>query len=122
MITEQIAEGSGRALDFSNHFGARAHQTQRSGTTSALPTIAECDEMLRRQTRVLEAMNRIRDVVVTQQHAMAEQRSRDEAKKASQAEFSDDINGYPDKSDGSGGFAGADPKKRRGVSGIGSLD
>ena len=117
----QIAEGAGRALDFSRHFGATAHQTQRSGPVpGSLPTLAECDELIRRQSRVLESMTRLRDVIVKQQ-VLAEQRTRDEVSKAS-SEYGDDGHAYLDKLDGSvngsGGFAGGDPKKRRGVSSI----
>ena len=74
--------------------------------------------MLQRQRGVLEAMARIREVVLThQQHAMAEQRSLEEAQQANLTEFPSEINGYQEKSDGSGGFAGPDNKKpRRGVS------
>lgn len=81
---------------------------------NSLPNMAEVDEMLRRQTRVVEALNRIKDVVITQQHALAEQRNRDEANKVS-SDFGEDGSGYSDKADGAGGFAGPDSKKRRGV-------
>ena len=111
----QIAEGSGRALEFSRHHGAKAHQAQRSGPLTALPTLAECDDMIRRQNLVLGAMDRIREVVIAQQHALAEQRSRNEASKARQSELSDDSASFSEKQEGGGGFAGADPKKRRGV-------
>ena len=72
--------------------------------------------MIRRQNLVLAAMDRIRDVVVAQEHARAEQRSRDEASKARQSELSEDSASFHEKQEGGGGFAGADPKKtRRGV-------
>ena len=70
--------------------------------------------MIRHQTRVLDSMARIRDIILTQQHALAEQRSRDQAYKPP-SEFSDDAIAYQDKLEGGGGFAGADAKKRRGV-------
>ncbi|MCJ1374494.1 hypothetical protein MMC20_005726 [Loxospora ochrophaea] len=110
----EIAEGSGRALDFSRHYGNRAHHSQRSGPLpGSLPSLTECDEMIRHQHRVLDSMARIREVIITQQHALAEQRTRDQAQKAP-SEFSDEANSYQDKLEGAGGFAGADPKKRRG--------
>lgn len=98
-----------------------------------MPSVPECDEMIRRQTRVLEAMNRIRDVVVAHQTAKDEQRTREEATKANLqlqmaqgGEFGGPgstgedggavyANGV-DKGEGGGGFAGAEAKKRRGVS------
>ncbi|MCJ1351442.1 MAG: hypothetical protein MMC33_001426 [Icmadophila ericetorum] len=110
----EIAEGSGRAIDFSQHYGTRAHHNQRSGLLpGSLPSLAECDEMMRQQHRVLDSLTRIRDVIVNQQHALAEQRNRDEASKAS-SEFGEEGNTSQEKPEGGGGFAGSDSKKRRG--------
>ena len=81
---------------------------------SVLPSLSEIDDMLRRQSRVLESLSRIKEVVITQQHALAEQRNRDEANKVS-SDYGEDGSGYSDKADGAGGFAGPDSKKRRGV-------
>lgn len=111
----QIAEGSGRALDFSKHYGSRAHQTQRSGPVpGSMPTLAECDELMSYQKRVLESMQRIKDVIIEQQQALAEQRNYENSYKPS-AEPDDDGASYHDKLEGGGGFAGAEAKKRRGV-------
>ena len=82
---------------------------------SALPKLEEVDDMIRRQNRVLDSMMRIREVVIAQQHALAEQRSRDEANKAHQSEYDGDHGPYQEKQEGGGGFAGPDPKKKRGV-------
>ncbi|KAI4208481.1 MAG: hypothetical protein LQ348_000143 [Seirophora lacunosa] len=110
----EIAEGSGRALDFCKHYGSRAHQTQRSGPVpGSMPTLAECDELMDKQRRVLESMQRIKEVVVAQQHALAEQRNYENSYKPS-AEPDDDGANFHDKSEGGGGFAGAEAKKRRG--------
>ena len=88
---------------------------QRSGIQpSSLPTLNECDDIIKQQHKVLDAMARIRDVIINQQHALAEQRTRDEANK-DPSEYGDDGPLGQDKSEGSGGFAGADLKKRRGV-------
>lgn len=113
----QIAEGSGRGLEFSRHFGTQSHQTQRSGPLAgSLPSLTECDEMIRQQTQVLDAMSRIRDVICKQQQALLEQRNYDQQNyKAPPSEADDnESNSYMDKLEGSGGFAGADAKKRRG--------
>jgi hypothetical protein len=80
-----------------------------------MPSLIEVEEMMRQQTRVVESFARIREVIVTQQNAMAEQRSRDEANKQS-SDYNDDGSGYSGKEEGGGGFSGADAKKRRGVS------
>ena len=103
-------------MDFSRHYGNCAHQNQRSGPSpGSIPSLQECEELLRQQTGVLDAITRIREGIITRQHqALAEQRSQDQAYKGS-SEFGDDGSAYQDKLDGSGGFAGADAKKRRGV-------
>lgn len=113
----EIAEGSGRGLEFSRHFGTQSHQTQRSGPLpGSLPSLTDCDEMIRQQTKVLDAMSRIRDVICKQQQALLEQRNYDQQNyKAPPSEADDnESNSYMDKLEGSGGFAGADAKKRRG--------
>ena len=57
----KIAEGSGQALTFSRKYGDKAHNTQRAGLTSeSMPSLTECDEMLKRQRGVLASMERIR--------------------------------------------------------------
>ncbi|KAI9838405.1 MAG: hypothetical protein M1819_005674 [Sarea resinae] len=110
----EIAEGSGQILDFSRHYGARAHQTQRSGPIpGSLPTLAECDEMLKQQTRIHDSLSCIREVLVTQQHALAEQRVQDQGFKGSSEFDVEDSAMYHDDAKG-GGFAGSDAKKRRG--------
>ncbi|KAL8931375.1 MAG: hypothetical protein Q9211_007007 [Gyalolechia sp. 1 TL-2023] len=110
----EVAECSGRTLEFSNLYGSRAHQTQRSGPIpGSLPSLAECDEVLGYQKRVLDSMQRIKEVIIAQQHAQAEQRNYDKYNPPSEAD--EDGGSFHDKMEGSGGFAGADPKKRRGV-------
>ncbi|KAL8681767.1 MAG: hypothetical protein Q9186_002156 [Xanthomendoza sp. 1 TL-2023] len=112
----EIAEGSGRALEFSRHYGSRAHQTQRSGPMpGSMPSMAECDEMMNYQRRVLDSMQSIKEVIIAQQHALAEQRNYNYNNKPS-SEADDDGSSFNDKAEGSGGFAGAEAKKRRGVS------
>ena len=61
-------------------------------------------------------MSRIRDVICKQQQALAEQRNYDQQNyKAAPSEVDDnESSSYIDKLEGSGGFAGADAKKRRG--------
>ena len=110
----QIAECSGRTLDFTNHYGSRAHQTQRSGPIpGSLPSLDECDEMIGYQKKVLDSMHRIKEVIIAQQHALAEQRNYEKYKPPSEAD--EDGASFLDKVEGAGGFAGADSKKRRGV-------
>lgn len=84
-------------------------------TAESLPSIEECSEMISRQTRVLDSMNRIKDVINAQQEALKQRLSQEQRYNAP-SEYDDDGPGYHDKLDGAGGFAGADAKKRRGVS------
>lgn len=111
----QIAEGSGRALEFSRHYGLRAHQTQRSGPIpGSMPSVAECDEMMSYQKRVLDSMQSIKEVIIAQQQALADQRCYEHSYKPA-SEADEDGASFHEKLEGSGGFAGADAKKRRGV-------
>lgn len=116
MTLTKIAEGSGHALDFARNYGTRAHQTQRSGPIpGSLPSIDECDDMIRQQQRVVESMARIRDLIHRQQQALAEQRIYDQQTlKTAPSEADEDAHSYMDKMEGAGGFAGSEAKKRRG--------
>jgi len=67
--------------------------------------------LMQKQQRIQDSLARIRDVV--QQAALAEQ-AQDQRFKAPDGREQDEQNGYQDDSRG-GGFAGSDPKKRRGV-------
>ena len=64
---------------------------------------------------MLDSFARIRDVIYKQQQALVEQRNYDERNyKPPISEADDDASYAMDKLEGSGGFAGSDPKKRRG--------
>lgn len=109
---------STRTLDFSRHYAARAHHTQRSGPVlGSLPSIHEVEEMLNIQRRNQDALIRIRTAILNQEHAMAEQMAQRKAFKTGGVH--DDVHHmamYQEEYKGSGGFAGPDSKKRRGVS------
>jgi hypothetical protein len=110
----QIADMSTRTLDFSRHYAARAHQTQRSGPIiGSLPSLNEVEDMLHMQRRNQDALIRIRSAVVNQEQALAEQQMAQ--RKAFKSE-DEHMAMYQEEFKGTGGFAGADPKKRRGVS------
>jgi len=87
-----------------------------------MPTLAECDEIIQQQARLSESMSRIKDVIIRQQQVLAEQQKDNERqierqiyhKASSPNEPEEARRPYPDKSEGNGGFAGADQKKRRG--------
>ncbi|RAL11250.1 GATA-type sexual development transcription factor NsdD [Aspergillus homomorphus CBS 101889] len=111
----EIAEISTRSLDFSRHYAARAHQTQRSGPVmGSLPSLHEIEEILNLQRRNQDALIRIRTAVLNQEHALAEQMAQRKAFKAGGMHGDDHVAMYQEDYKGNGGFAGADSKKRRG--------
>ncbi|KAJ6157629.1 Zinc finger NHR/GATA-type [Penicillium chermesinum] len=109
----EIAEMSTRTLEFSRHYAALAHQTQRSGPVmGSLPTLNEVEDILHMQRRNQDALIRIRTAVVNQEQAMAEQMAQRKAYKPEDEHMVSPL--YQDDFKGTGGFAGADSKKRRG--------
>ncbi|PKY08465.1 hypothetical protein P168DRAFT_17069 [Aspergillus campestris IBT 28561] len=110
----EIAELSSRTLEFSRHYAARAHQTQRSGPVlGSLPSPHEIEDMMNMQRRNQDALMRIRTAVLNQEHALAEQMAQRKAYKMGGPD-DDHMAIYQDEFKGSGGFAGAESKKRRG--------
>lgn len=108
----QISEACARTLDFSRTWALRYHQGSRSGYFhESLPGLAEVDEILRHSHRIMENMTHLRELVVAQQTALLEQRAR----QTSRNHPEDDYAALSEEFRG-GGFAGADAKKRRGVS------
>jgi hypothetical protein len=107
---------STRTLDFSRHYAAKAHHTQRSGPMmGSLPSVHEVDEMLNMHRRNYEAFMRLRTAVMNQEFAMQEEMAQRKAFKPSGVRNDDHMAMYQEEYKGSGGFAGPDPKKRRGV-------
>lgn len=110
----EIAEGSGRLLDFAGRYKQRAHESQRTGMTPAsIPSLVEVDELMKQEARVAESLTRIREVIVNQQAALVEQ-AQDPRYKAMNGYDHEGPNSYHDDGKSGGGFAGSDPKKRRG--------
>lgn len=108
---------STRTLDFSRHYATRAHQTQRSGPMlGTLPPLHEIEDMINLQRRNQDALMRLRTAVLNQEHALAEQMAQRKAFSAGGVHDSDHMAMYQEEFKGSGGFAGPDTKKRRGVS------
>ncbi|KAF3390643.1 GATA zinc finger domain-containing protein 10 [Penicillium rolfsii] len=108
----EISELSTRTLDFSRHYAALAHQTQRSGPVlGSLPTLNEVEDILHLQRRNQDALIRIRTAVVNQEQALAEQMAQRKAFKPGEDEH---MSMYQEEFKGAGGFAGPDSKKRRG--------
>jgi len=103
-------------VDFSRRYGDRLHQTARSGPTlQTLPGLVEVDDMIHKSRGQLDALLKIRDVVLTQQ-AACEQQAADQRQqhKAAFAESAPPLTEPQDLDEAKPGFAGADSKKRRG--------
>lgn len=100
--------------DFSRRYGDRLHQTARSGPTlSTLPGIVEVEDMMSKSRMQLDALTKIREVVVAQQVAYDQQAAEQRQQKKSFAEPSlSAVNS--ESEDCKAGFAGSDTKKRRG--------
>ncbi len=69
--------------------------------------------MIRQSGRVVEAFSRIKEVVVAQQHALAEE----QARALKREHYDDESTIFSGEYKENGGFATGDSKKRRGVSG-----
>jgi hypothetical protein len=77
-----------------------------------LPDLDEVDDALRHSSRISDNLARIREAVYAHQHALAEHKAR----VVKGDYYEDDYSGLADDFKASGGFAGGDAKKRRGVS------
>lgn len=110
---KEIIESSARTLDFSRVWSQRSYQGPRNSIyNESLPGLIEVEEMMGHSERVLQSLGRIREVVIAQQHALSEQRIR----AAHGSYMNDEYSSMDADYRGSGGFAGGDAKKRRGVS------
>jgi hypothetical protein len=100
-------------LDFSQRYSQLAHQSQKTGLPAHhMPNFAEIDALIKENATARQSLQRLRDVVMTQQIALAES-SREQAKQP----VHDDLDGadtYADESKDAG-YMGGDAKKRRGV-------
>ena len=106
-----MSESSSELLDFSEFYRQKAHNAQRTGPIpGSTPHLGQIDDMMKHGNRVQESLNRLRDVAISQE---AEKLEQSRAREAKQAEA--DLMQQEDAKD-SGGFAGSDAKKRRGVS------
>jgi hypothetical protein len=112
-----MAEGSGRITDFSKVYRQRAHENQRIGMTpQSMPRLEEVDEMMKHSERIQVSLQRMREVVFDHQQANIVEPPQDPRYRSMNGYDHDNPNAFTDDPKGGGGFAGADPKKRRGVS------
>jgi hypothetical protein len=102
-------------LDFSRSYGARLHQTQRSGPAPGqLPAITEVDELVSKSRHTIDALNRLREVLVAQQAVYYQQAQEQRYKSENELPRNDSVHLATEDGKG-GGFAGGESKKRRGV-------
>jgi hypothetical protein len=113
----QIIDGSTKSLDFSRHYATLAHQNQRSGPIlGTLPSVHELDDVIQQHQRTYEAFMRIRSAVLSQEHALAEQRVQQRNTKVENG-YDDEHSGlYQDGFKSPSAYTAGDAKKRRGVS------
>jgi hypothetical protein len=80
----------------------------------SIPSIKDVEDLLQKSQKITSALVRIKEVVNTQTAAFAEQQK--DSNQQMVNGYGPEANGYPppDDTKGAGGFAGPDPKKRRG--------
>ena len=103
-------------LDFSQRYGDRMHQNQRPGPTlSTLPSMVEVEDMIAKSRIQVDSLNKIREVIVTQQAAYEQQiADQRQQHKNFHEPPPQSFEHSQDSEDVKGGYAGADTKKRRG--------
>ncbi|KAM0694972.1 hypothetical protein Q7P36_005328 [Cladosporium allicinum] len=108
-----ISATSGIMTDFARRYGDRLHQTTRSGPTpSTLPGLVEVEDMINKARVQVDCLTKIREVVVAQQVAYDQQAAEQRQQQKAYAEPT--MSAMQHEDDIKCGFAGSDPKKRRG--------
>lgn len=110
----ELADNSAVALNFSRQYGNNLHATQRSGPLpGTLPALTEIDDLVNRSKNTLDALNKMREVLVAQQAVYYQQAQEERFKSEAESKRNDSVHHSEQAKDAS--FAG-DSKKRRGVS------
>ena len=112
MALNEITTASSATHDFARAWSERAHHHQRSDNAlDSLPDLQGIDEMMRQSSNMMDALTKIRDVVIAQQQALAEEKARI----AQGEQYDEECGRYQDDFKASN-FGANDGKKRRGVS------
>lgn len=91
----------------------RTQQQQRNGhLPTSLPSLPEIDDLMRQTSRVIDAFSRIKEAVVAQECALAEEQARAQERGNGESDLAGHHAGHRD----SGNMAENDSRKRRGVS------
>lgn len=78
-----------------------------------MPTLESCEDMMVHQGKIVFALQRMKDIIQQQEHALMDQRMREQGGRVT-GEYDDDMSMYGDDMK-SQGFGASDGKKRRGV-------
>ncbi|OQO10038.1 hypothetical protein B0A48_04394 [Cryoendolithus antarcticus] len=111
-----VTHTSTSLTDFSRRYGDRLHHAARSEPSlSTLPSIVEVEDMMAKSRLQLDALTKIREVVVTQQIAF-DQQAAEQQQHRQKVQYSEPPTSASDMDldDAKLGFAGAEAKKRRG--------
>lgn len=101
--------------DFARRYGDRLHQQSRSGPPlSSLPGMVEVEDMMTKSRLQLDALSKIREVVVAQQVAYDQQAAEQRQQQKAYSEVPPPSSAPSETDDMRGGFASGDAKKRRG--------
>ncbi|GAM87868.1 hypothetical protein ANO11243_058960 [Dothideomycetidae sp. 11243] len=113
LALNEIAEHGTIMADFSRQYGARLHQVQRSGVVpGTLPAITEVEDLMNKSRQAHEALGRMREVLVAQQAAYFQQAQEQHNRLDLDSKRNDSVHQQDESK--LGGFAGSEPKKRRG--------
>ena len=113
-----MSESSREIQEFSDFYRQKAHNTSRTGPLpGSTPHVQQIDDMVKHGARIQQSLTSLREIVAAQQAEIAQQTREKEAKRIA-AELSE----QEAEMCGGGGFAGSDPKKRRGVSSVDHSD
>lgn len=111
----EMAEGAGRITDFSKIYRQKAHDNTRIGMTpNSMPRLEEVDEMMKQSEKIQVSLQRMREVVFNHQQVNIVEQKQDPRYRPINGFEHEGSNNYHEDSKGAGGFAGPDPKKRRG--------
>ena len=101
--------------EWSRHYNAIAQEQQRSVNVipDRMPTLESCEDMMVHQGKILFALQRMKEIIQQQEHALMDQRMREQGGRVP-GEYDDDMSMYGDDMKNQG-FGASDGKKRRGV-------
>lgn len=112
-----MLDSSGQLAEFSRDYRHRVRDIQRTGPLpNMLPSIAECDDMIRHQLRIQDVLGRLREMLVSQHDAAVNRHAQERVFKGpADFEMEDPSLGLEEVKPN--GVMTSEARKRRGVSG-----